>query len=60
MEEALVIDWTDGSAGRGHSMGKSGGLLPKAGRQVLWEPGRSGRRGWSGLNARLDVHTSRS
>lgn len=45
MVEALVIDWTDGSTGRGHSMCKSKGLLLRAARQVSWELGRSGWRG---------------
>lgn len=30
MVEALVIDWTDGGPGRGHSMCKSKGLLLRA------------------------------
>ena len=58
MVEVLVIDWTDGSASRGHSMCKSRGL--RAGGQVLWELGRSSWRGWSGLNASQNVHTRRS
>lgn len=35
MTEALLIDWTDGRAGRGHSMCKSRGLLLRAVRCVL-------------------------
>lgn len=58
MVEVLVIDWTDGSASRGHSMYKSRGL--RAGGQVLWELGRSSWRGWSGLNASWNVHTRKS
>lgn len=39
MVEVLVIDWTDGSASRGHSMCKGRGL--RAGGQALWELGSS-------------------
>lgn len=57
MAEALVIDWTDGSVGREHSMCKSRGLLPGAARPVLEARGKWLER-VMGLNARLNVHSS--